>query len=196
MLPEWLKIELREKLDRLSEGLRLPAMRQWVGEHPSVIVSVVAAGIFVLLIGAIVKVFSREPPPKVVVVPKEWFYDLNTGTLFTAPAGLQPPIAAPSGPAPDGKPAGVRACVLSYKADPNESDRFIAYLETMGSADMLPKTPGKPGGNTQKWTKGLMIRRLEDKFWVPKDSPLGLRIIREAYATDAKGRTPTYDRPR
>jgi len=150
----------------------------------------------VLLVLAIAKIFNHEPPPKPVVIENDWYYDLNTGKLFIAEAGLEPPIQAPSGPTPDGKPAGVRAYVLSYKSDPNESDRFIAYLETTGSPDMLPKSPGQPGGGiaTQKWTKGRMIRRVGDKFWVPADSPLGLRILRQAYAPNKKGQYPTYCR--
>jgi len=198
MLPEWLKIELLEKWERLAKQLRLPAARQWISEHPSVVFTVIAALALLLLIITLPKLFPDKPPPKPVAVEKAWYYDLNTGKLFIAEAGRKPPIDAPSGPSPDGKPAGVRAYVLSYKPDPNESERFIAYLETTGSPDMLPKLPGKPGGGitAQKWTKGNMIRRVNDTFWVPADSPLGLRILREAYAPNKKGQLPTYCRPR
>ena len=198
MLPEWLKIELREKWEWLSEQLRLPAARRWISEHPSVVFTAVAVLVLLLVIVTLPKLFPNEPPPKPVAVEKAWYYDLNTGRLFTAEAGREPPIDAPSGPSPDGKPAGVRAYVLSYKSDPNESERFIAYLETMGSPDMLPKVPGKPGSSVaaQKWTKGRMIRRVNDKFWVPADSPMGLRILQEAYARDKSGRLPIYCRPK
>lgn len=104
----------------------------------------------------------------------------------------------PSGPTPDGKPAGVRAYVLSYKPDPNESERFIAYLETTVSLDALTKLPSRPDGGiaVQKSGKGRLIRKVDGKFWIPADSPLGLRILREAYAPNKNGQLPTYCRPK
>jgi hypothetical protein len=197
MLPEWFKIELREKWDRLSERLRLPSIRGWFTEHPTVIVWVAGVLGLLLLVIVIPKLIPDKPPPKPVRVDKEWYYDLNTGKLFVAPPG-QPPIEAPSGPLPDGRPAGVRAYVLSYKADPNESERFIAYLETTGSLNIQSKPPsGSDGGSAApKSGKGRLIRRVDAKFWVPADSPLGLWILREAYAPNKNGQQPNYCWPR
>lgn len=197
MLPEWFKIEFREKWEQISERLRLRAVRERVNQYLGVIVLIAGVLCLALLVITIPKLFPDKPPPKPVTVENAWYYDLNTGKLFTAPQGLEPPIEAPSGPTPDGKPAGVRAYVLSYKPDPNESERFIAYLETTGSADMMAKLPTRPGGSaTQKSGKGMLIRKVDGKFWVPADSTLGLRILREAYAPNKNGQHPAYCRPK
>jgi len=198
MLPDWLKIELREKWERLSERLRLPIVRERINEYPTVIVSVAGASALLLLVIVIWQLVPDKPPPKVVVIEKEWYYDLNTGKLFTAEHGLTPPIQAPSGPMPDGTPAGVRACVMSYKSEPNESERFIAFLETTATPEMLAKWQSRreSGSPVQKWGKGKMIRRVDDKLWVPADSQLGLRLLREAYAPNKNGQHPIYCRPR
>lgn len=92
MLPEWFKIELREKWDWLSERLRLPYVRGWFTGHPTIIVWVAGVLSLLLLVILVPKLFPNKPPVKVVIVEKAWYYDLNTGELFTAPQGLDPPI--------------------------------------------------------------------------------------------------------
>jgi hypothetical protein len=83
-----------------------------------------------ILLTTVIGLLSSGEAPKVKEYKKGWFYDLNTGKLFVAKSKLIPPIEAPSGPLENGKPAGVKAYVFSYKYEPNESERFIGFLET------------------------------------------------------------------
>jgi hypothetical protein len=106
---------------------------------------------------------------------KAWFYDLNTGKLFIAKTGLTPPIAAPSGPLPDGRPAGVKAIVLSYIAEPNEAERFIGFLQTTEPASSKPI---------------VLVRTIEDANWIAVDTPEGRAIIQEPFRPDERGEMP------
>jgi len=114
---------------------------------------------------------------------KAWFYDLNTGKLFSGPAGALPPVVAPSGPLPDGTPAGVQAHVYSC-TDCAEATRYIAYLETstasarerqlaaQQSKEPLPAVSFMPG-------EGILVKRPGDKDWVERNSSDGQQILRE-----------------
>lgn len=58
-----------------------------------------------------------------------WYYDLNTKKPFRSKTLMCPPIEAPSGPAADGAPAGVRAYVFSCGSCVGAEDSPI-YIET------------------------------------------------------------------
>jgi hypothetical protein len=70
---------------------------------------------------------TPAPPPK--RTGQVWYYDLNTGKLFTGRIDDIAPIDAPSGPTPAGQQAGVKAYVFSYGNCSNESERFVAWVE-------------------------------------------------------------------
>jgi hypothetical protein len=170
-------------------------LRDWINEHPRPIKTVAGVSALLLVVVAIQQL--RPDEPEVVEPPqKEWYYDLNTGELFTAEAGLTPPIKAPSGRTPDGRKAGVRAYVLSYVYDPNEAERFIGFLETTVTEEMLAETPQRGGSSPAgKWAKGKMIRPVHDEQWVPADSQEGRAIREEAFAPNENGETPSYVPP-
>lgn len=196
MLPNWLTYELGEKWERLRGRLRLGGLRDWVNEHPAGVVAMAAGSAALLLIVVIAQLVPDRPSP-VQAIDKEWYYDLNTGELFVAGKGLTPPIEAPSGPTPDGTPAGVRAYVLSYVYDPNASERFIGFLETTAPEDVTARVPGRaarPSAATE-WGRGKLIRRVEDALWVPADTPMGQAIFEEAFAPNENGERPAYCRP-
>jgi len=190
------RLKLREKWERLSERLRLPAVRGWMYEHLTLVVSIAAVPLLVLLVLAIAKIFNHEPPPKPVVIENDWYYDLNTGKLFIAEAGLEPPIQAPSGPTPDGKPAGVRGLCPELQV---RSER-IRSIHRLPGDDRLARhaaqVAGQPGGRHRhsEMDQGQNDPQSWRQFWVPADSPLGLRILRQAYAPNKKGQyRPTVD---
>jgi hypothetical protein len=196
MLPDWLRYELREKWEGLGERLRLGALREWINEHPGAIKTVALVSVFVVVLVAIQQLRPDEEP--VVETPeKEWYYDLNTGKLFTAEAGQRPPIKAPSGRTPDGKKAGVRACVLSYVYEPNEAERFVGFLETTATEEVLANAPERLRNPSaaNKWAQGKMIRRVTDAEWVLADSEEGRKIRQEARAPNENGETPSYVLP-
>lgn len=195
MLPNWAGYELQEKWEDLKERLRLPQAREWINGHPEFVVSsALISGIVLLTIG--MWLLIPDKPAPVQTIEKEWFYDLNTGKLFTAEKGLTPPIEAPSGPQPDGEPAGVRAYVLSYK--PNEAEQFIGFLETSAPDGVKARWPTRPTRRSAatRWGRGKFLRRVEDEHWVPADSSQGQQIFEEAFAPNADGERPVYCRPK
>jgi hypothetical protein len=198
MLPEWFKIELKEAWEGLKVRLGLPTLRRWINEYPTVVTSAAGASAMLLLAVVIWLLVPGKPPPQVVTIEKEWYYDLNTDELFVAEKGLEPPIEAPSGPLPSGRPGGVRAYVLSYTDEPNESKRFIAFLETTASPEIMAKWPKRSDSVSaaKKWGKGKLIRRIDDKVWIPADSRLGQQLLEEAFAPNKNGDRPTYCPPR
>jgi hypothetical protein len=188
-LPGWLEYELEDKLERL------PA-RKWINENPSVIVVAAFVSVAVLVVTAVIYLWPEKTKP-LKPAAKVWYYDLNTGELFTASKRLIPPIETDSGPLANGEPAGVRACVLSYAAEPNESNRFIGFLEKV---DPFAESNANPadgeGGGAEEWGRGKLIRRVEDLEWVAADSIEGREILEEAFTPDENGERPHYVRPR
>ena len=195
MPPNRAGYELQEKWEDLKDRLRLPEAREWINGNPQFVVSAaLISGIVLLTIG--MWLLIPDKPAPVQTIEEEWFYDLNTGKLFTAEKGLTPPIEAPSGTQLDGEPAGVRAYVLSYK--PNESEPFIGFLETSAPDGVKARWPTRPTRRSAatQWGWGKFLRRIEDDHWVPADSRQGREIFDEAFAPNADGERPVYCRPK
>jgi len=195
-LPDWLKYDIRRKKERLIEWWKQLPLLRWAEQNPRKMMAIAAASVALLLVVTVWLAWPDKPPP-VETYKTEWFYDLNTGKLFTAKKGLAPPIDAPSGPLPDGRPAGVRAYVLAYVPEPNQAQRTIAFLETTDpnappqhAAEPLPRVSG-----IRIWAAGKLIRRPQDDQWVPADSPEGLAIVNQAFAPDRAGQLPHYCPP-
>lgn len=196
-VPDWLKYEIRGKLERLQDRWEHLAVRKWVNDNPILMVGITSASVLVLLVVVIWLAWPEGTVP-IVKYDKEWFYDLRTGELFSAKKGLTPPIEAPSGPLPSGAAAGVRAYVLTYVSEPNESERFIAFLET---TDPQSRSAGSPvvdsnASGAKQWGKGKLIRRLRDKQWFPADSRRGRAIFEEAFTPNENGERPYYYQPK
>jgi len=196
-LPDWLHYELRQKWERLQDKWQRLPTRKWINNRPKLIIAIASVSVLLLLVAII----TLLVPPKTKTVQhtdKQWFYDLNTDKLFIADKNLIPPIEAPSGPLPNGQPAGVRAYVLTYASKANESKRFIAFLET-ANPDVENASPGSTdtkAGGAGRWGHGKLIRRLEDEQWVPADSTDGRAILEEAFTPDENGERPYYVRPK
>ena len=195
-LPDWLKYDLGRKVERLAHWWREMRLRKWANSNPGPVLAITIASVL-LMLGVIIWLAWPEPPAPVVVQTKEWYYDLNTEKLFVAKRGLTPPIEAPSGPLPDGKPAGVRAYVLTYVDEPNESERFIAFLEIADPRGPAHTTdpPGLKVSGARKWGRGKLLRRIGDAQWFTGDSPQGQRIFEEAFAPNENGERPRYFQP-
>lgn len=186
-LPDWLRIELAEKWERFSE--KVPIARGWVNRNPKAVIGVTIASLAVLLLIVIWLLIPGERTLELEAPGKAWFYDLNTGELFVDRSDLAAPIKAPSGPLPDGGLAGVKAYVFSYAAEPNESERFIGFLE---KAD---PNGAAIGSDSDEWGVGMLIRRLEDKEWVRANSKKGRAILTEVYRANEHGESPSYCPP-
>ena len=125
-------------------------------------------------------------------------HDLNHQRLFPVKSGQLPPIEAPSGPLANGAPAGVRAYVFTYSDDPNTTDTFIGFLETIdpnvdkssiGFMDLRVS-------GAETFSKGRLIRRTKDTEWVEAISEEGRAILKEAFRKNESGKIPQYIAPK
>jgi hypothetical protein len=185
-LPDWLGYEVKEKLYQLNPG-------KWINDNRRLVTAAACVPMMLLVVTAIV-CFWPEKTKRLKPPAKAWFYDLNTGSLFSADKDLIPPIETPSGPLPNGEPAGVKACVLTYADSANQSNRFIGFVEKANRRAQAGGADEEQGGARQ-WGHARLIRRLEDSEWVEADSPEGRRILEEAFAPDPNGERPHYLRP-
>ena len=174
-----------ELLDKLSP-------RKWVNDNPKVIIVITNISVIAFLIMILLN-FNYSGAARVGWYDKDWFYDLNTGQLFTADKQIQPPIESPTGPLPNGRPAGVRAFVFSYVANPDKDEYFIGFLATK---DPNYVDNGNYPGGIRPWGIGKLIRRVGDTEWVAADSPQGRQIFTEALTPDENGHNPQYYSPR
>ncbi len=204
-IPNWLRYEIREQWERL--GARLLPARRWINQqNPKIIIGITAASVF-LLLTIVIWMWPEKTLEEVELSVKAWFYDLNTGQLFVGKDDQIPPIEAPSGPLriesaagplQEGGPAGVKAYVFSYVDEPNESERFIGFLETSVPREIMERLESikpKAEGDTERWGYGKLVRRLEDKYWVPGDSDEGRTILKEVYLPNKNGERPDYCPP-
>lgn len=146
-------------------------------ERRQLIVGTIATVILVIAVIAIVRELIGPPIPNTPA--RAWFYDLNTGKLFAGLIDQIPPIPAPSGPLPDGSPAGVLAHVYSCKTCA-EADRVVVYLETRSPESAaglrafreLPRGAGPtPAMMSALGGAGILVKRPTDVEWVIHHSP-------------------------
>ena len=179
-------------------GIKAAGLRKWINRRdPRIIIGItVVTVVFFLII--IISLLSGPEIAEIIEYKKSWYYDLNTGELFAARKGLIPPVEAPSGPLPDGSPAGVKAHVFTYVPEPNESELFIGFLETSDpNADVNSRTSAMQKTNSAaSWGQGKLFRRVEDKKWVLGSSKEGRAILEEALLPNDEGERPLNHRPK
>jgi len=141
-----------------------------------------------LLIIIVASLWPSDQPEK-AEVKYVWFYDLNTNKLFKADEDMRPPIKAPSGPLPDGGPAGVRAYVFTTAKEPNELDIIIVYLEKFASQAKEFSKEQNPRVETtdeiiRAWAKNRLIKRPQDVNWFAANSRVAMDIIQLQYVPE------------
>ncbi len=186
-IPDWFKYELIERWRKA---------RTFINKNPRAIWGIALASGFILFL-ILVGLLSGPSRPKVQESNKAWFYDLNTKTLFVGKASHDGPIKAPSGPLPNGRPAGIKAHVFTYVNEPKENDLVIGYLE-MPDPNFAQKTDQLEDmiAKRSDWGLGKLLRRVDDTEWVPANSSLGKLIMRQATKRDSRGRIPRYHTPK
>lgn len=168
-------------------------LRQWIDRHAGAVV--VAACLSVALLGfVLIRALWPARQGPVLRSRLAWFYDANTGRLFTDSFKKTGPIPAPSGPLPDGGHAGLRAHVYSYVLEPSESELFVGFLERPDPSAGA-KATAQDMTDLQAWARGRLIKRVKDAQWVAATSAEGQEILRELLKPDAHGRTPLYQLP-
>ncbi len=195
-IPDWLGYEIREKWEWLIS--KLLDVRRWINrQNPRIVIGITVVTVLVLLV-VVISLLSGPEAPEVKEFKKAWYYDLNTGKLFVAKSDLIPPIEAPSGPLPDGSLAGVKAHVFTFATEPNESERFIGFLETSDPNAEISST----GAASQKtdsaasWGHGKLFRSVEDEKWVSGSSKEGRAILNEVFAPNKNAERPRYCLPK
>ena len=193
MLPDWMRYEFRHRWERFQNHFRRLPIRKWINENPRIIVGLTVVSALVLLV-IVIRMLVPNRPVTFEDSEKSWFYDLNTGKLFAAKSELVPPIEAPSGPLSNGEPAGVLAYVFSYSSEPNESQRFIGFLE-IPDPNFSPNSANSQLSGAKRWGQGKLIRRVEDKQWVSANSKEGQAILREFFQPNEEGEVAVYHLP-
>jgi len=171
-------------------------------KHKKTIQTVVIL-IVVLAAGALIIIRSGGNRPLPGMSRHAYFYDLNTGELFTAEADRIPPIDAPSGVlrGTQGDKAGVRAYVFTC-GDNTESDRYIAWIETytpeaqraVAEQRKRPATSHPVAGPGVGFTPSRIARvnpeSPGDVRWTGSDTPKGVDIVRSSTTPCADGSAP------
>lgn len=189
---KYVRYQAEDYLERTAEWWKEWRVRKWVNANPRIVI-ISAAATTVLLIGVIFAVTRKKAIPKPEDYPKAYYFDLNTGKLFVGQRDLATPTEAPSGKQANGQPAGVKAYVFSYVENPDESQRFIGFLEMQdagytGVKEINPET---------KWGKGKLIKRVEDKKWVAANSAEGKRLLDGVvYKANKNGEMPIPCQPK
>lgn len=192
-IPDLLQYELRHRLERCRGALGQSGLRQWIDRHFGSVI-VVACLSAALLGFVLIRTLWPARPAPVLQSRLVWFYDANTGRLFTGSFKKAGPIPAPSGPLPDGGHAGFRAHVYSYVLEPSESELFVGFLERPDPAAGA-KATAQDMTDFQAWAQGRLIKRVKDNQWVAATSAEGQKILRDLLKPDAQGRTPLYQLP-
>lgn len=86
----------------------------------------------------------------------------------------------------------MRAHVFTFAAEPNESDRFIGFLETRdpNAGINVSGSDGGRRGGFASWGEGKLIRRVEDEKWVSGSSKEARAILDEAFAPGENAERP------
>lgn len=161
------------------------------------IVSITIASVLILLVIIGLSMSKKTVTTTVKEYKKGWFYDPNTGELFVAKSDAVPLIDAPSGTLPGGRLASVRAYVFSYAYEPNETNRFIGFLEIPNpvAKKEVPESISSGASGAKRWGQGRLIRRVDDEQWVPADSNEGQAILKEVFLPNEKGEVAHYCPP-
>lgn len=190
-LLEQLKHEARQFVELLA--ILLQAVRSWANKNPRLVVGLTALSVL-LLVAIIIALLT--PDERMVTMDdseKQWCYNLDTGELFAA--SIAEHDRAGGGGDPNmWEPLIANAYVMSYAYEPNESQRFIGFLEIPDPNAGDEPAPGKGGAG--KWGRGKLIRRVEDLEWVPADGKAGQKLLQSIFRPNEMGQMPRYCPPK
>jgi len=141
----------------------------------SAVVTILTVALLIVALGAIV--LQLRPGRAGGQVVDVYYYDLDSGQIFTASSREVPPIETSTGPF-----NGVRAYVFACSDCGDESDRFVGWLE-MYSPDakaLLTRSAeaGPPGPEAfESWEQGHLIRDPNAEEWVLANSQGGFAVM-------------------
>jgi hypothetical protein len=164
--------KMQERWERLG-------IQEWINRNPRAVIAI-ASGSFLLFFLMVFFQLMPDSPGRFQEPETVWFYDLNTKELFRAKSSNIPPIKSPSGPLPDGSPAGVRAYVYNETSD---AKPVIALLEKFTPEGRKSRRVYDPQyHDPNQWACGrFFCRPGEEATWFAADSPEGKAIYKEYY---------------
>jgi hypothetical protein len=192
-IPDLLSREIRHVLEGLHDGIGRLNLREQINSNPRLAVGGALSSALLLVVVLIWGLWP-ESQRSFQQGKLAWFYDTNTGKLFVAGSGQAGPIEAPSGPTPAGEPAGFRSHVYSYVLAPQESELFAGFLERP-DPDAEKDESGADMADFDRWARGRLIKRTDDKEWVRATSPEGQVILDGLTRPNKQGQTPIYQLP-
>ncbi len=167
------------------------SVREWLNQNPSV-TTIGAIVLLGLCLWFIIHQLSTGPGSE--LNPRAYYYDLNTGELFVDDSSKFPPIEAPSGPDPDGQPAGVRAIVFSCSSCDDEDSLWVGYLEKFAN----PPTRRESGSAADEAALGataMLVRAPDGGKWVSDQSMVGAQIMNAVGKKCGEGVKPIQCEP-
>jgi len=138
----------------------------------------------IVLIVAAVLIVRTITGSDVLAAGKGTWYDTGSGKIYGGPAGVLPPVPAPSGK------DGVAAAVFSKGACKNSADRYIAYLykyteegkKRMEAAQLEATDDARPDPDVEKiraiTREHRLVKREKDTEWVQLGTEEGAEIAK------------------
>ena len=165
--------------------------QQWISDAQTRYPSLLLVCLVVVILGCVVfmvRWFRPAPHPGPVGPRMVYFYDTNDQTLFPAMNTQPPMIPAPSGPRPNGGPAGARARVFACGGCDDTNDRFIGWLEAYTEAGRAQLTDPQRDINPLELDEFYMVappprpgQDIRDLDWHPYHSPPAAEIMEQRF---------------
>lgn len=191
------------------------SIREWINKN-SAVATIVAVVILVISLGILIMNLGggRRGP----VVKELYYYDLNTGKVFTAPVESLPPVKAPSDP-DESKRSGVQAYIMACgecpsniagataeelaqrnvfivrleKYDDRTRDQLVKMMEQQQQAG--PEGPPPMMVDPFLMEEGRLVKPLQGDRWVPIHSPAGMQIMESLQRRCEDGTNPKFCYP-
>lgn len=163
----------------------MPSARELVNKHSRTTVAVLVVVVLLAVYAGAVQMREAKPTPR--PQPKAFYYDQNTGELFTMPISSFAPVDRPSGEF-NGEPAGVKAHVFAC-GDCVLNEMFVGWLEK-------PNPDDDEDRPLEEGELPVLIRSIDDPRWYLSDSPQASKIVSAARGRCPRRTPATYCTPR
>lgn len=137
------------------------------------------------------KTLAAAPRPTIQPV-NLFYYDLNTGVVFGAPAAL-PPIPSPSDSSNPIYPMGVRAYFYSCGDCADAAQRTFAFIETYDKVRLTGATPqdaASLAGRADIERARMVAKPMQSPTWLSAGSAEAATLLKESRPKCNEGKQP------
>jgi len=167
-------------------------IREYMNNNPAV-VTIGAVVILVICLGLIIKTLFKGSGGRTGPVDV-YYYDLNTGELFTAGSDKFPPIQSPTDEGD--KLSGVRAMVFSCGDCDKKSTHFVGYLErytpeAKAAMERAASSDEPMMEDVYEMEQGREVKLPDAAEWIDGNSEAGMAVyeaIRQRCEADERPR--------